>query len=764
MISFFILTAITSFIAYNSVVYGLPSLEQLENPKQDFATQVFTADGELLDHFYKYKRVSLPFDSIPKHFINALIATEDKTFYDHWGVHVKRILNAMIKNVMGGRIKEGGSTITMQLARNLYFSQENSFSRKLREAMTAIAIENTYTKEEILAMYSNTVAFGRGTYGVQVASQVYFDKNPSELSLSECAFLVSLLKAPEHYNAIDDYDKALTRRNLVLGLMKEQSYINEGMYYAAIDEPITLSKNKINPKGSEYLAPHFVEMIRQNLGKDNSMKDHDIYRDGLMIYTTLNTKIQKYAKEALEEHLNEYQKIFSKSFSWNNNQTVLSDLINKAIRSNPEYVSASEDKKSSIDKKLRKNRNFIDSIKNSATTIQAGLVVMDPSTGEVLALVGASPKFMNENRDAKYSLNHVTQIKRQPGSSFKPFVYASALIEGLEPTSTIECGPFTYKMASGEVWSPSGSSDCGAGERKTLTAALAASINTVAARLITEHTTPQKVIELASRMGIKSSLMAVPALSLGAGGDLTPFEMVNAYGTFINEGIYVEPYYVKRVEDQFGNLLIDKRRSTTIRDALKPKYAHQMVRLMSGVVNSGTASEIRKYLIGVDAAGKTGTTNDYADAWFVGYTPQLVAGIWVGFDDRRITFTGGYGYASKAAAPIWGKMMAKIYNDPGLPYKQRTFSFPEDTTFKSDSLVQDNQLHTYLPYNDFERIEISACNQRKFDFESKIFVSEETQTKKQLPNDKTRKYNNDILLTEEYFYEKDTKIYKWRLA
>lgn len=674
-----VLAVATLFFTYQSVSYGLPSLEMLENPKQDFATQVFSTDGELLDHFYKYRRVSLTFDSIPKYFINALVATEDKNFYNHWGVHVQRIFNAMIKNVMASRFKEGGSTITMQLARNLYFNQENSMRRKIREALTAIAIENTYTKREILEMYSNTVAFGRGCYGIQVAAQVYFDKAPMDLTAGECAYLVGLLKAPEHYNGLGDYEKAIGRRNLVLDLMKEQGYLTDGEYTKASDEPISLAKNKISPKGSEYLAPHFVEMVRQNLSKDQNLKDYDLYRDGLVIHTTLNAKVQQYAKAALDEHLREYQTIFNKSFSWNANQTLLSDLISKAVRSNPEYISADANKKKEVDQKLRRSRAFIDSVKNAATTVQAGLVVMDPSTGEVLALVGASPKFMQENRDAKYSLNHVSQIKRQPGSSFKPFVYASAIEQGMKPSDMIECGPFSYKLSTGEVWSPAGSGNCEPGGKVTLAQALAASINTVAARLITEHTSPLNVIELAAKMGIRSNLSAVPALALGAGGDVNPYEMTTAFGTFANEGIYIEPYYIKSIEDQHGNFLYQKKRNTAVTEAIKQSIAQQMIRLMMSVVDHGTGSEIRKYFTGVDAAGKTGTTNDYADAWFVGYTPQLVAGVWVGFDDRRVTFTGGYGYAGKAAAPIWGKLMKKIYDDPDQPYKQRKFLFISDS-------------------------------------------------------------------------------------
>ncbi len=695
-ISFLFLSLVIGWFAYDSVSEGLPSLSQLESPKQDYATQVFSADGELLDHYYKFRRVSLPFDSIPSYFIRALIATEDREFYNHWGVHLMRIFKAAVKNIFAGRIKEGASTITMQLSRNLFFTQEGTLKRKIREAVTAVAIEKTYTKNEILAMYTNTVSFGRGTYGIKVAANIYFDKEPSELTLSECAFLVGLLKAPEHYNGLVDYDRAIERRNLVLKLMHEQGRIDSSELLNALDEPITLSKNTINPKGTEYLAPHFVEMIRQNLKQNKALESYDIYRDGLLIYTTLNSRIQEYAKQVLEEHLTKYQKIFNRSFSWRHHKKLLNIFIKKAIQSNYEYISADKANKKSVERKLRASKKFVDSVKNAVTTIQAGLMVIDPTNGNILAMVGASPKFMNENRGSKYSLNHVTQIKRQPGSSFKPFVYTTALIDGMQPTDTIGCGHYSYTLPSGDVWSPSGAGGCGPGETVTIAEGLARSINTVAARIITQKTSPIRVIQIAAKMGIRSHLSAVPALALGAGGDVSPYEMVSAYGTFVNEGIYLQPYSVRRIEDRFGNIIYENRRSPKAYNAIPQKYSHIMTLLLQGVVNHGTGYTVRKYFKGVDACGKTGTTNDYTDAWFVGYTPQLVAGVWIGFDDQRITFTGGYGYASKAAAPIWGKLMNKIYSDPALPYKQKRFSFFSDSTNSIQAYMKQDSLKNVI--------------------------------------------------------------------
>lgn len=676
----FYFVIICSIVVYlfAGVATGLPSLEQLENPRQNLATQIISADGKLLDHFYVQRRVSLPLDSIPKDFVNALIAVEDRDFYSHWGVNVWRAFGAVARNIASFKAKQGFSTITMQLSRNLYFSQEKTLKRKLQEIVTSLQIEKAFTKKEILEMYTNTVNFGRGAYGLQVASEVYFDKAPMQLSLAECAYLVGILKAPERYNGLGNYERAIQRRNLVLSMMKDQGYINDNDYNNTTKEPINMARLR-SPKSqsNSVIAPHFVEMIRQQLGKDLNLQDVDLYRDGLIIKTTLDSRIQKYAEEAVSEHLAKFQETFNRSWSWSRNEKLLSTLLHDAVRSNPEYAAAQDSKKKDIESRLLTNSKFVDSIKNLATTVQIGLVVINPRTGAILAMVGASPKFMNESGDAKYSLNHVTQIRRQPGSTFKPFVYASALMSGMTPESQIECGPYTYTLPSGETWSPRGTGRCSEKGSYSLFTGLSQSVNTMSARLITQHTSPAKVIELAKKMGVESPLRAVPALALGAGGEVTPLEMTSAFGVFVNDGIHVKPYYAESVEDQFGNLYYEKKRSSESSDALPTKTAREMCKMMQGVVNYGTGWVVKSYIGNLDAAGKTGTTNDYADAWFIGYTPQLVAGLWVGFDNRRITFTGDYAYAARAAAPVWGLLMKKIYADPTLPYKQRRFDFLE---------------------------------------------------------------------------------------
>lgn len=682
IVGILILTVVSTAI-YISIVLGtgLPTLDELENPKQDLATQVISADGELLDHFATTRRTYAPFDSIPRSFINALIATEDRAFYDHWGVHVNRIVKAMVKNLFAFRTKEGASTITQQLARNLYFTQEMSLSRKIREAWTALQIERTYTKNEILEMYANTVYYGRGAYGIRVASQVYFNKEPIRLTPAESAYLVGLFKAPEKYNANDSI--GIARRNLILGMMLDQELLSDSEWAEATTAPLAKPDRKDVSRG---IAPHFVEMIRQQLGRggdwNDKLKGYDLYRDGLIIHTTLNARIQRHANEAVAEHLSEYQKLFDRTWQWSTKRKVLDGVLQRAIAQRSEYIAAPKDKRTSIAARLRNNRRFVDSLKRIASTIQAGVVVLDVRTGAILALVGASPQAMKLDQAFRYSLNHVTQIRRQPGSAFKPFVYTAALESGMTPDSTVDSGPFTYVLSTGETWAPRGWSKHGG--PSTLRNALKFSTNTVAARLITEHTTPSAVVSVCQRMGITSPLTAVPSIALGA-VEVTPLELTAAYIPFVTQGVYVEPSAITKIEDRMGNVLYEARLPQNITDAIGSDVSEDMLSMLRGVVDGGTGSRIRQFYRH-DAAGKTGTTNDFADAWFIGCTPQLAAGVWTGFDDRRVQFTGDYGQGGRAAAPVWGRLMQKIWNDDRVVYHEAKFPIPRDDV---DSVTTD---------------------------------------------------------------------------
>lgn len=652
----FVLVAVGLYLV--EILNGLPSLEELENPRPDLSTRVFTSDGLPLDMFYVHNRSYIRFDSIPHAFVDALIATEDQKFYDHWGVNLERIVKAMVKNVMSMNLaKEGASTITQQLARNLYLSQEVTVTRKLREQFTAVQIERTYTKNEIVEMYANAVYFGHGAYGIQVASEIYFGKQPIDLTVDECAYLVGVLKAPENYDAEQHYDRAVERRNTVLGLMAETGYLSGSDYAQLSQKPIVFVKKKREPG----IAAHFVEAVRLSLAKDPKLQGYNLYRDGLVIYTTLDSRMQKYANEAVREHLNEFQTLFNRTWSWRSKEKLLKSMVNRAARETDDYQSAlNDDGRTRVLNQYTSDPAFIDSVKKRATEIETGFVVLEPKTGYVRAMVGG-----NDITSGR-GLNHVTQIRRQPGSSFKPFVYASALEQGMNPGSGISAAPVVYHIPGGGVWKPKG----GGGGAMTLRSALKYSVNTVAARLILEKTTPAKVIKLAKEMGIKSPIPDLPSIALGS-AEVTPFEITAAYGAFPNEGIYVEPTYILKIEDRWGHVIYQAK--PVMHEVLSPKIASQMVSMMRGVVDGGTATSVRRWF-NYPAAGKTGTTQDFADAWFIGYTPELVAGAWIGFDDHRVKFTGWYGQGGKAAAPIWGRFMAKVYKDDRLPYEQHEFA------------------------------------------------------------------------------------------
>ncbi len=684
---FFFMIALVVVPGFLVVIYtafviseGLPSLEELENPRQELATRIVSADGEVLDQFYVKRREYMPFDSIPRDFVNALIATEDREFFNHWGIHVTRIFKAVIKNVIAFRTREGASTLTQQLARNLYLTHKQVLSRKVKEAFTALEIERTHTKREILELYTNEMYFGKGASGLQVASQVYFGKLPRQLTLDECAFLAGVVQSPARYER--NYKAATIRRNVVLAAMRDVGYINGAQCDVARNTVTRFSTVEESVQGRS-IAPHFVEMIRQQLQDDPRLRGRDLYRDGLIIHTTLNARMQDYANQSVQEHLLTFQKDFTKAWRWDGKQQLLAEVIEKSIKERPEYMNAdSEADRKRIANRLRSSSAFVDSVKMEETRVQTGFVVIDHSTGEIKAMVGSAVF----GKQARYSLNHVSQIKRQPGSAFKPFVYACALNNGLTSQTEIEGGDFSYTLPAGKTWDIAGQKEEGP---IPLASALKFSVNAVAARLITEHVRPGDVIKLAHKAGIKSELEAVFSIALGS-EEVTPLELTASYSIFANQGLFMEPFAIARIEDRFGNVLYDRTKVTAnITDVLKPRVAREMVGMMRNVVNSGTAARVRRWFP-YEAAGKTGTTNDFADAWFVGFTPQLSAGVWIGFDDHRVKFTGWYGQGGTAAAPIWARFMAKVYKDPLLRYKS-SMRFNTDFT-PDEGTVPDNAI------------------------------------------------------------------------
>lgn len=657
------LVAIGVYGAY--LLQELPSLSSLENPKQDLATRIYSEDGELIDQFFLQNRTNVSFENIPKDLINALIATEDRKFYSHWGIDLDRTLKALVKNVIALRIKEGSSTITMQLARNLYFGREITVARKIREMITAVQIEKTYTKNEILTLYLNQVYFGRGAYGVEAAAHTYFDKSSTELTLDECATLVAILKNPTAYNPVDNPDASMERRNLVLSNMLEEGFISKESYDIAKSNPVR-TQGKREYSSTTGLAPQFTEYVRQQLEKKAEKYGFDLYRDGLIVTTTLDTRYQKHAVDAVKDHLKEFQKEFNSHWNWKNNKNILTDAIDNSIKSSEAYKSAkTEADRLRIYNKLKSDESFIESVKEKTVAVQVGFVVIDPHNGHIKAMIGQNPNF-----PFKYGLNHVTQIKRQPGSSFKAFVYTTAVDNGYSPAYEISNDPLRVNIG-GRFWEPKGG---GTGGMVSMRTAVQHSINVVAVRTAMEIAPIDQVIKIAHKMGIQSDLPNVPSLALGV-GDVSPLEMTNAFGCFPNDGIWVEPTAILKIEDKNGNLI--EQVVPDSREAISEGDAYIMSDILQDVIDGGTASSIRQWFHR-PAGGKTGTTQDFTDAWFVGFTPQLVAGAWIGFDDPRVKFGGWYGQGGKAAAPIWGRFMKYLYDDPETTMPLAYFEMPND--------------------------------------------------------------------------------------
>lgn len=678
------------------IISGLPSLEELENPKPQLASKVFSADGELLGQFYIENRIETDIDSIPPVLVEALISTEDKKFYDHWGVDFDRFFKAMLKNIVTLSNRGGASTITQQLAKNLYklkTKNESSFEvgvRKIREWISAIQIEKNFTKREILELYLNVSYFGRSAYGVESAAKIFFDKKAKNLNIQESALLVALLKSSVVYDPIKNPQNALNRRNTVLLSMVEDGKLAREEYEKLKVQPIALTKEKLGKYKS--IAPHFMEFVRQQMEAMSEKYGYNLYRDGINIYTTIDMRMQRIANKVAAEHLKEYQAVFYKNWKWENNQSLLNSLVDKTIHNSEEYRSAdSEAEKSRIYNRLKNNQVFIDSVKKMESTIQVGFVVIDPHTGQIKAMVGG------ENQEFLYGLNHVTQIKRQPGSSFKPFVYITAIDNGYYPAYSVLNQKFDYNG-----WSPS-NSEGDYGGYMSLREALAHSVNVVAGRLVISDMAPiSQVLRIAKKMGINSKLNSYPSLALGA-AEVTPLEITSAYGTIANKGVHVTPNAILKIEDRNGMTMDQFMPEYSV--AISEQTAAIITSMMQDVVTYGTGASVKKYFFR-PAAGKTGTTSEFADAWFVGFTPQLVAGAWVGFDDHRIKFNGWYGQGARAALPIWAKFMAEAYKELNIPLQY--FTTPEGVTtaeFCRDAMLAgDTKLATDACPNKFSDI------------------------------------------------------------
>lgn len=610
------------------LIVGLPDLTDLENVNPAQATRIYSLDGQVIHELFTHNRIWTSYDQIPEHVIQAALATEDRDFYSHWGINLKRVPIPVIVNLMSLSYKQGFSTISMQVARNLYVKRigfERSINRKLREIMTALQIERTYSKKEILEMYLNVSYFGRGTYGIESAAQRYFSKDARDLTIDEGAFLIGILKGPGAFAPEKYMDRAIQRRNVVLHNMVSFQYLSRATYDSLKTLPILTREWQ----GSSAQAPYFAEYVRQQLNELQSQLHVNVYEDGLNVYTTLDTRYQAAMDSAIRRMMPELQ----------------------------ERVRARL-------KEWKRENEVPDSVFDEKSKVQIAFVALNHKNGNILAMVGG-----RDFEESKF--NRAVQARRQPGSTFKPFLYAAAIDNGYTPVDKLLNQPVVLTNPDGTRWTPE-NFDKTFGGLTTLHEGLKRSLNLIAARLILEIG-PQVVVDYAKRMGISTPLRPYPSLAMGS-SDVIPLDMVSAFGVFANEGIRVEPVSILRIEDRYGNLLYENHPKRT--EALNRATAYIITNLLEDAVNHGTGGSLRwKYNWYAPAAGKTGTTNDYTDAWFMGYTPLLTAGVWVGLDDRVLKL-GRAQTGAGAALPFWAEFMKTLYKDLKLP--EETFKQPPE--------------------------------------------------------------------------------------
>ncbi|MDR1459114.1 MAG: transglycosylase domain-containing protein [Bacteroidales bacterium] len=683
----------------------MPSFEELENPKTNLATEIISEDGYVLGKYYVENRSNIPFDQLPQNLVNALVATEDIRYYKHSGIDGRALARAIIGAVTFSN-KGGGSTITQQLAKNLFPRETDRtflgivFS-KLKEWVVAIKLERNYSKDEIIAMYLNTVDFGNMSHGIKSAAKTYFDKDPHELNTEESAMLIGMLKAPTKYNPKRNAENAFNRRNTVLNQMYKYKFLTDEEFSDLKKKPVDVSRFKLQDHRAG-TATYFREFIRKELAqwvKNNPKPDGktwDIYKDGLKIYTTINYKMQLYAEEAVEEWVvNNLQPEFFKH--WNGyknapfyriNEKETEQIMVRAMKNSSRYKELKKEGKS--ESEIRKifetpcsmwvydgkgeEKDTImspwDSLRYMKSFLSCGFMAMEPFTGKVRAYVGGT-------NYEYFQYDHVTLAKRQVGSTFKPFIYTLAMQEGeYYPCSQIPNLPVTIEQPNLPPWTPKNSNDYKKGQMVTLSEALANSLNYISAYLMKRYN-PAAVIHLARKMGVTSEIPEVPAICLGT-CELSLYEMVGAINTFNNKGIYIKPYFISKICNSKGNVLATF--TTDQNEVMEESAAYKTVRLMEGVAQSGTAVRLRyRYKLEMPIAGKTGTTDNNSDGWFMGYTPLITAGAWVGCEDRAAHFRStALGQGANTALPVWALFIKKCYGDKSLRLTSKDFEISED--------------------------------------------------------------------------------------
>ncbi|RQS77053.1 penicillin-binding protein [Burkholderia sp. Bp8963] len=624
-----------------------PSIGDIRKARVDQPAQVLSSDGKLLAEFKPSNREWVALKQISPHMIDALIATEDHRFYEHHGLDWRRTAGAALHTFSGSR--QGGSTITQQLARNLYpdeIGRAPTLTRKVKEAITALKIEAVYSKDQILETYLNTVPFLYNAYGVEMAARTYFDKSADELDVLDSATLVGMLKGNSYYNPVLNPERALARRNTVLGQMVKYGKLSPAAFEQLKRRPLRVDfERQKEPPGP---APHFAQQLRKWLIAWADRNDYNIYSDGLIVRTTIDSRLQAMATQALKQQANQLQGIANGAWSGRDGCGTDNEVFRTFMREAPEYKAMQDAGKNDAAamKALAADRGFMRALCKAKTDVQAGFLAIDPRTGQIRAWVG-SRDFTNEPFD------HVAQARRQPGSTFKPFVYGAAFASGMTPDDTFVDQPVEIPLKGGEIWRPNDDAPP-TGKPMTLRDAIALSRNRITAQVM-EKIGPAKPARLAYAMGVRdSTLERVPSLALGT-SPVTLKEMVTSYATIANGGLYLEPQMVTRIENRNGDVLAEFAPAPPER-ALDAETDKTLIDVMRDVVNRGTGTSIRtRFGIRSDVAGKTGTTQDNADGWFILMQPDLVAGAWVGFDDGRVTLRSDYwGQGAHSALPLVG--------------------------------------------------------------------------------------------------------------
>ncbi|MCH7513472.1 MAG: penicillin-binding protein [Bacteroidetes bacterium] len=693
---------------------GMPGIKQLENPENDLSSELYFADGSLISRYYRYNRSPVSFDKLSPHLVNTLLISEDHRFYKHSGLDFIAYLR-VFKGLVTFSYAGGGSTLTQQLGKNLYNTMggelEGRISKwsrnlgkpgfyirrliaKTKEWIISVKLEQTFTKEEIIALYLNTVEFSSNSYGIRSASETYFGKEPASLNVQESAVLVGLLQAPTTFNPKLNYDNSFRKRNQVLYKLYKRDYFTKDEYDSLILLPIDLSNYKVDNLHTRP-ASYFRFTILWDLLKFCKENDLDLYEGGLRIYTTIDKTLQEYAEESVLWWMDSLQTIFLDEWEGKNpwvdeNNREIRGFIKQVTKRTKQYkalVTRYGDGHDSVDIVMNIPRpmtvfswdgeidtvmSSMDSIRYYKKFLQAGFMAMDPHSGHILAWVGG----INHKY---FEFDHVKQGRNQPGSTFKPIVYATAIENGYHPCFVLEDVRKTYQTFSNPpTWTPRNADGKYSGEKMTIRKAMAQSKNSITAQIIYE-VGPRNVIAKARMLGIESPLSPVLSLALGV-SDVSVYELVGAYSAFVNQGTWTKPHYITRIEDKYGNVI--KNFVPERKEALSEEDAYIMLYMLRGTVEEegGTARGLARWdLLGEnnEIGAKTGTTQNYSDGWFIGVTKDLVAGVWVGGDDRAIHFPSiRWGQGARMAMPIWADFMTKVYTDTTLNYTRGPFPTP----------------------------------------------------------------------------------------